>query len=288
MPTTTDRETDAPATYPVAADLVPDRVLDEGRYRLRFARTHDELDAILRLRFEVFNIELGEGLDESWETRRDRDPFDDVCHHLLVTDRKTGDVVGTYRMQVASMASEHLGWYSDAEFDLGGMPADLIEQSVEVGRACVALSHRNKQVLYLLWRGLASYMETNARRYLFGCCSLTSQDPAEGKAMLAHLDAKGYLHPTIRLDPRDGFECWDDIDAVPPFSGSVKIPKLFRTYLRHGALVLGPPAIDRAFKTIDFLIVLDIATFDARRRRTFFGSAPLLDLTSRGASGDPS
>jgi len=31
------------------------------------------------------------------------------------------------------------------------------------------------------------------------------------------------------------------------------VPKLLRTYLAIGARICGPPAIDREFKTIDFL-----------------------------------
>ena len=56
------------AIFPVSPQSLPDRELEEGRYRLRFARTAEELDAVLRLRFEVFNLELQEGLDTSHET----------------------------------------------------------------------------------------------------------------------------------------------------------------------------------------------------------------------------
>jgi putative hemolysin len=37
-----------------------------------------------------------------------------------------------------------------------------------------------------------------------------------------------------------------------------RIPKLLSAYLRLGAAVCGPPAIDREFGTIDFLTLLDI------------------------------
>ena len=264
-------------TYPPFAELLPSEILQEGRYEVRFARTEDELDQILRLRFEVFNLELGEGLEESFETGRDRDEFDEVCHHLMVIERASGDVVGTYRMQTSAMAEERHGFYSAAEFDLTSLPEALLTDAVEVGRACVALGHRNTQVLFLLWRGLALYMSSNQRRYLFGCCSLTSQDPAEGKAMMDHLENRHHIHGTLRVLPQPGYECYDSAswDSNPMNSGApvgpVKIPKLFRTYLRHGAKVCGPPAIDRLFKTIDFLVIFDVTTLDERQFRTFFG-----------------
>jgi putative hemolysin len=65
-----------------------------GPYRLRLARTRDEVEAALRLRFEVFNLELHEGLAESFFTGMDEDEFDRVCEHLIVTDEASGKVVG--------------------------------------------------------------------------------------------------------------------------------------------------------------------------------------------------
>jgi len=36
-----------------------------------------------------------------------------------------------------------------------------------------------------------------------------------------------------------------------------RIPKLLRAYLTVGAKICGPPALDRQFKTLDFLTLLD-------------------------------
>jgi putative hemolysin len=38
---------------------------------------------------------------------------------------------------------------------------------------------------------------------------------------------------------------------------ALRIPKLFRIYLRLGAWVVSEPALDAEFGTIDFLILLD-------------------------------
>jgi putative hemolysin len=51
----------------------------------------------------------------------------------------------------------------------------------------------------------------------------------------------------------------------------VALPALFETYLRYGAKVCGGPAIDREFKTIDFLVLLDINDMDERAWSMFFG-----------------
>jgi len=104
----------------------------QGRYELRFARTQEELDEILHLRFEVFNLELGEGLRESFRTGRDVDELDLQCHHLLVEDRRSGEIVGTYRLQTGAMAARGRGFYAAGEFDLDAMPAAVLRDSVEL------------------------------------------------------------------------------------------------------------------------------------------------------------
>ena len=91
-----------------AAHLNPPGVHEHGAYRLRFAATRGDLEAVQRLRYAVFNEELGEGLAASALTGRDEDPFDAQCQHLMVEDTATRSVVGTYRMQRADLALANL------------------------------------------------------------------------------------------------------------------------------------------------------------------------------------
>ena len=254
----------------IQPETVPPVEIVEGRYLVRFARTPDEVDAALKLRFEVFNLELGEGLDASFGTGRDVDEFDAVCHHLVVLDRNDNQVVGTYRCQTGEMAAAK-GFYSADEFDLSRIPSEVLFKAVELGRACVSRSHRNTQVLFLLWKGLAAYVAYNRKRYLFGCCSLTSQDESEGGRVFEMLKASGHLHPSLHALPRPGFEC-DANNLSVDLATEVNVPKLFRIYLRFGARVCGPPAIDRLFKTIDFLVLFDIEKMGEQWRRVFFGA----------------
>jgi len=257
------------AAFPVSPESLPDRELEEGRYVLRFARSHEDLDAVQRLRFEVFNLELQEGLDTSHETGRDMDHFDPVCHHLMVLEKATGEVVGCYRMQTSEMAAQNLGFYTQTEFVLDGFPASVIDNSMEIGRACVAKAHRSTQVLFLLWKGLALYVTANRCRFLFGCSSLTSQDPEEGKAFMDHLVFHDHLHPIYQIQPQPGFECYPT-DMANVAKRKVRVPPLFRIYLRHGAKVCGPPAIDREFRTIDFLVLFDVDSMSKKMFETFF------------------
>ena len=253
---------------PVSREM-PVISVTESRYSLRLARDAGEIDAALKLRFEVFNLELGEGLDASFTTMRDRDRYDRQCHHLLVIENATGMVVGTYRMQTLAIALSGEGFYSSELFDLSALPLEVLEHTIEVGRACIAKAHRNGRVLYLLWKGIARYMQQYHKRYLFGCCSLTSQDPFDGKSLMDYLEAHNHRHPTLTVPPQPGYECYPGY-----FSGdlhhSVDIPRLLRTYLQYGAKICGPPALDRDFKTIDFFVLLDIAQFNRKTYLVFF------------------
>src|ERR1044071_4237720 len=226
--------------YPTRPELLPEFEAEAGRYAARVIRTPAELDAVLRLRFEVFNLELAEGLDSSFLTGRDEDEFDATSHHLLVYERASGRAVGTYRLRTRELDVESRGFYSAGEFNLSCLPPQVAEESVEIGRACVAREDRNTQVLFLLWRGLAAYLRHNRKRYFFGCCSLAGTDARAGLRLLDYLERVGHMHPTFYVPPRAGFECdGDTVEACGDAEPSV--PKLFRSYLRFGAKVCGPP-----------------------------------------------
>jgi putative hemolysin len=270
--------------YPIAPHSLPTRPLDQPPYLVTFASTPEDLDAVLRLRFDVFNLELREGFAESYETGRDEDAFDRVMHHLMVIKMPEREVVGTYRIQTAAMAAANLGFYTATEFDLSSLPTALTTQAIEIGRACISRPHRNRLVLFMLWKGLAAYMLHNQQRYLFGCCSLTSQDPAEGWRAYAHLAAEDHLHPEYRLPALPGYECEEPVSraegveaerAASASDAKSPIPQLFRTYLRYGAKVCGPPVIDRQFGTIDFFMLLDVQQLAPAVFEAYFQSVPI-------------
>jgi putative hemolysin len=259
------------AGYPTAIESLPASEIVEGSYAVRYARSTAELDELARLRFRVFNLELNEGLDESYLTGRDLDPYDPQCHHLIVIHRASGAIIGTYRIQTTAMAEAGRGFYTGSEFDLSRLPREILDEAVEVGRACIAREHRLKPVLFLLWRGLALYMAHNRKRWLFGPCSLTSQDPWDGKRALDQLARRGLLRDDVVVTAQPGFECeWSGDDPEPEKGERLELPPLFEIYLRYAGRVCGPPVIDRQFKTIDFFVLFDVEQLSPRARRLFF------------------
>lgn len=248
---------------------LPINLIDNSNYIVRFARDREEVKEAQRLRFEVFNIELGEGLETSYDEQLDRDKYDDQFNHLLVIEKDSSDVIGTYRMQTHDIAKKKLGFYSENEFDLSEIPPETLAKSVEVGRACIAKEHRNGRVLYLLWRGLARYMLHEKCRYLFGCCSITSQDENLAWIVMEYLKQNGHIHDSIIVPVKENFRC-EPFTVKNEAWKQVELPQLFRLYMDLGAKVCSHPAIDRKFKTIDYLVILDIEALDERMRMLFF------------------
>lgn len=239
------------------ADFVFLNDLSTSRYLVGFALSERAAERVFRLRYEVFNLELGEGLSESHATGLDRDRFDAQMTHLVLVDRQRGKVLGTYRLQTAAQAARGEGIYSAQEFDFGPL-APLLDRSVECGRACIAREHRNFRTIFLLWAGIAAFMNLYRQRFLFGCCSLTSTDPDDGWRALKTLRRKNYLHPEIWLSATPAYSCgpaeWEREQAL---GAALPLPKLFRSYMTLGARVVSEPALDREFKTVDFLVMLD-------------------------------
>ena len=235
-----------------------------AHYAARLACNAAEIRAAQALRFEVFNLELNEGLAQSYDNGLDEDPFDAVCDHLLIEHRPSRQIVGTYRLQTGVNAAAKLGYYSAQEFDF--QPYEPFrKKTIELGRACVHIQHRNLVVLGMLWKGIADYAQQRGSRYLLGCSSLTSQDPAVGASAYTDLCRKNLASPEWRTNPLPEYECpLNDLAEE-----HVKIPKLLRAYMTIGAKICGPPALDRSFKTIDFLTLLDLESLPALVRQRF-------------------
>lgn len=242
--------------YPRAHDSIPPWLVQRAGLRARFARSQRDLEAVQRLRYRVFNLELGEGLASARLTGRDADEYDATSHHLMVIDERAGIVVGTYRLATRAMAADN-GFYAEREFDLGAIALATLEASVELGRACIAAPYRGRRVLALLWQGIATYAAHNRARFLFGCTSLPASLAPAADRITETLAAAGAVDFNLNVKPRAGFEP----EAAPDASAFDReaLPPLLRRYLAMGARVAAQPALDREFGTLDYFTALDVA-----------------------------
>ena len=245
-------------------DSIRLRISAPAQYEVRLARRADEVRAAQMLRYEVFNLELNEGLASSHATGRDEDCFDPVCDHLLVEHLPTRHVVGTYRLQTGRSAAANCGYYCAQEFEFEVFEP-LRGEIIELGRACVHRQHRNLMVLGILWKGIADYAKAHGGRYLLGCSSLTSQDPAVGASAYSFLSRNHLVARAFRTRPLPAYDC----SLAHMATEEVAIPKLLRAYLSLGTKICGPPALDPHFKTIDFLTMLDLVEISPAARQRF-------------------
>jgi putative hemolysin len=229
----------------------------KAKYITGFATSTRCLEAVLHLRYQIFNVELGEGLASSEKTGLDRDQFDEQMTHLVLVDEISRDVVGTYRMQTIDQALAARGIYSAQEYDLAQLKP-YFPQLVELGRACLSVDHRNMSALIQLWLGIGAYMNKHGSRYLFGCTSLTSTDPDDGWRAMKTLRKRGAFHPELMLPATPKYSCGEPSrEFAEEIGEAIPLPKLFNAYMRLGCQVISQPAIDREFGTVDFLILLD-------------------------------
>ena len=230
-----------------------------GPSRLFTTLARDERDvaAAQRLRYRVFAEELGADLPSAADAV-DRDEFDPHCEHLILRDRLTDEVVGTYRILPEAGAARIGRFYSAGEFDLGGIVA--LPRLVEVGRACVHPAYRTGTALALLLAGLARHIRSAGYEYVMGCASIpTGDDPGPAAALCRRLLREHSSPPEWRVHPHHPFDV-----RTPDDGHEMPLPTLLRAYVRMGAWVCGEPAWDDAFRTADLLILLPIARLNER------------------------
>ncbi len=233
-----------------------------AEFEIKVTTDPGEIEKAQRLRFEVFNLEMHKGLQDSYERGLDSDPFDPFCEHLIVCERNTGAVVGTYRLLRGAQARKHIGFYSEREFDLTKIK-NLNGELLELGRSCARKDFRDKALIPLMWDAIAQHVKKHGVRFLFGCGSLYTTDINEVSPLFSLLKSRYYASEQYRVSPvaecsLEGLQ--DDVKIEDEQALFQKLPSLIKGYLRLGALVCGPPALDKEFGTTDIFLLLDFSS----------------------------
>jgi putative hemolysin len=240
--------------------------IDAPHYSFLVARGSSEIQAAQRLRHRVFAEELGATLHSS-VPGLDIDSFDEFCDHLVVREDTTGEIVGTYRMLPPDRAAEAGKLYSETEFDLSAI-APLRAALVETGRSCVHPDHRSGAVVSLVWAGIGRYMLLSGHRWLAGCASVPLADGGSfANGVWNVVRDKHYSPPEYRVKP---LVPWETGIVAPP--ARQVLPPLLKGYLRLGAWVCGPPALDADFGVADLFVLLGLDRVDERYLRYFLGT----------------
>ncbi len=245
-------------------------VIEKKNFIVKTADSKEELFAALKLRHDVFISEL---LKKSKRSGIDKDRFDKLCDHLIIIDKRDGKLIGTYRLQSSLYTKK---WYTATEFHMKQIKR-LPGIKLELGRACVHPDHRNGITIALLWEGISAYIKASGTNYLFGCSSIKTTDREEIKSIYYYLLQNGHLSHEHQVSPKGRFKVpgmKHQIKVLPEWEKEIshlymkdKIPSLLNSYLKVGAKVCGSPALDRSFKCIDFLTLLDVNSMKAERIR---------------------
>ena len=258
---------------------MPDILGRIGDLEVRLARTTKDIRRCQRLRFKVFYDEMGARPDaRGFLSRRDIDPYDRLCDHIMVVDRKgkinrfgqvKPKVIGTYRL-LRSDVAEAAGadFYTAGEYDLSRfLDGNRGLRLLELGRSCVLKPYRDKRTVELLWHGVWRYILHHRIDVMFGCASFEGIEPEALSLALAFLEhhaagnrdarVKALPGQHVRMDrrPREAVDIKAAMKALPP---------LIKGYLRLGATFGDGAVIDHQFGTTDVFVTLRVADIDPR------------------------
>ena len=241
----------------------PALLADSENFIIKIAKSEEEVEKTLRLRYEVFNIEQGKGLTKSQTTGFDIDEFDEHCLQMIAVNKETNNPVGTYRVHLGTIASNAKGFYSANEYSITGLDK-IASATMEVGRTCVLPEFRTGSAVALLWGGISELMLRAKLRYLMGCVSLDINNPTAAWAIFDYLKRENKTTDIIWGTPKKTYFLErppeEEIEKyLLDIRGTIKkyMPPLMKGYLRLGTKICGEPVYDFEFGTIDFLLLLD-------------------------------
>ncbi len=230
-----------------------------GPFEIKTVTDVEELKEALALRYEVFHREM---MGKKAPTGVDVDEFDFNCDHLVIKDRRSKRIVGTYRLNCSLFTGS---FYSSKEFMMNGILAQP-GIKLELGRACIHRDFRRGVLISLLWRGIAEYMAATDAHVLFGCATVKTDDPRDAALLTRYFEEQGRIVAGLRTRPTLEYsmpmlnhfleEVRSPLTKTQRDQAEELLPPLCRAYLKAGAYIGGEPAWDGEFQCIDFLTIL--------------------------------
>jgi putative hemolysin len=212
-----------------------------------------------RLRFLAFHG--GEGADA--------DPFDDLCTHILVKERRSGQLVCCFRVLPLQSGSDIAKSYSAQFYELSALK-DFPGSMVEMGRFCIHPEHQDPDILRVAWAAMTAYVDENNVEMLFGCSSFKGTDAQEyfdAFAMLRdrHIAPKRWLP---RVKAPNVFQFAARLRRKPDLKqAQLRMPPLLRTYLMMGGWVSDHAVVDTHMNTLHVFTGLEISAIPPARKR---------------------
>jgi putative hemolysin len=179
---------------------------------------------------------------------------------MVVIEKNSQRVVGTYRLLLRSTAKRQRGFYSETEFDLKSLKKNCRGEMLEMGRACVDPAFRKYPVVQMLWKEIILFAQRQKVKYILGCASFSDPTPENIGRVLKFFRKDYYAALPYRVKPLK--EKRYPYDKTADYANARQlapiIPSLIKGYLRMGSRVCGEPVWDRIFNTADFFMLLNM------------------------------
>jgi len=241
----------------------------QAAYTIKTADSLEEFQQVMDLRREVF---LSEFSKKDLSDQQDFDELDLYADFLIIKEHN--EVVASYRLIFSEFSSQ---FYSQTEFAITDFLANT-ERKLELSRACVKKTKRVGIALHLLWRGLAEYMMRSDSRYLFGCSSIQTLDLSEIIQVYRFLYQEDAIDQEFDILPLESYNIIDLVGVISQQRFSRKkvdtylVPPLLLGYIKAGAKIFGPPAVDLKFSCLDLFTVLNFDRLSSSHLRKYIKS----------------
>jgi putative hemolysin len=231
-----------------------------------------------RLR-EITFREVGEGTNNS----TDLDEYDIYYHHLFIWDTKTSMIVGAYRIGIGDEIFDSYGkkgFYISTLFKIKSQFADILQNSLELGRSWIRKEYQQKPLpLFLLWKGILKFVIDNPRyRYLIGPVSISNTFSKFSKSLIVDYITRNHFDQEMAqlVKPRKKFKVdFSSIDADVLMAGeenfkkldnliseiethNIKVPVLLRQYINLNAKIICFNIDPKFADCLDGFLVLDL------------------------------
>ena len=241
-----------------------------GRYAARLAEGPEDIEKAQRLRFRAFIEGRGAAVEGPRAMGLDADDLDPHCDHMLIEERRTGELVCCFRMMPLANGGEVGRSYSARYYDLSAL-SDYPDSMVEMGRFCVHPDHRDPDVIRVAWAAMTRYVDDRKMGMLFGCSSFQGVDAEaylDAFALLKekHLAPKRWL-PRVKA-PRVFRYAASLRLRRPDMKLAVRrMPPLLRTYLLMGGWVSDHAVIDHDLNTLHVFTGVEVSRMPETRKR---------------------
>ena len=240
-------------------------MLRKGRYEAHLATTDAELRMAQQLRYMCFI--RGGAVERSDPI--DADSFDDRCQHMLVTDRRTGQLVCCFRLMY--LTADQIGdSYSAQYYELSSLRA-YHGPMVEMGRFCIHPDVIDPDILRVAWGAMTKFVDDHGVELLFGCSSFIGTDQEaylDAFDMLAerHLAPAPWL-PKTKAPNVFRFAADRLCRPLDRKAAMRRMPPLLKTYLMMGGWVSDHAVVDTDLNTLHVFTGLEIKSIPPARAR---------------------